>query len=104
LGKSEISKFYAIQNTEEARRYLKHSVLGKRLIECTQAVLDIDGFSISEIIGIDDLKLKSSMTLFASISGKNSVFEKVIDKYFQGEMDILTLNIIENQNTKGNDQ
>ena len=70
LGHSATTKFYALKSLEEARRYLAHPVLGPRLEECAQAVLAVEGRSVSEIFGYpDDLKLKSSMTLFARVAG-----------------------------------
>jgi uncharacterized protein (DUF1810 family) len=95
LGQSTISKHYAIKSIEEARQYLNHPVLGRRLIECAEAVLDIKGRSASEIFGSpDDLKLKSSMTLFACVTNPESVFARVLDTYFHGQRDIRTLNLV----------
>jgi uncharacterized protein (DUF1810 family) len=96
LGHSSTTKHYAIKSMEEARQYLAHPVLGTRLVECAEAVLAVEGRSISDIFGYpDDLKLKSSMTLFASIAEPNSVFERILDKYFQGERDVRTLRLLE---------
>ena len=96
LGYSSTSQYYAIKSREEALQYLKHHVLGRRLLESTEAVLGIEGRSISEIFGYpDDMKLKSSMTLFASIADPNSVFVRVLDKYFHGERDVITLSLLE---------
>jgi uncharacterized protein (DUF1810 family) len=95
LGLSSISKRYAIKSIEEARQYLNHPVLGKRLLECAEAALTIEGRSASEIFGYpDDLKLRSSMTLFAFVATPGSVFVRVLDKYFNGEQDVATLNIL----------
>lgn len=96
LGHSPTSQHYAIKSIEEARRYLTHSVLGARLLECSKAVLAIEGRSVSEIFGYpDDLKLKSSMTLFASVAeDPSSVFISVLEKYFRGEQDALTLQLL----------
>jgi len=100
LGHSATAKHYAIKSMEEARQYLTHPVLGKRLLECAEAVFAIEGRSISEIFAYpDNLKLKSSMTLFASVAAPGSVFERVLDKYFNGERDVLTLQILEKPNT-----
>src|ERR1035437_1985001 len=91
LGHSSTTKYYAIKNSEEARQYLKHPVLGKRLIECAKAVLAVEEKPILRIMGTpDDLKLKSSMTLFASISNE-PIFKEVIDKYFEGKYDEVTV-------------
>jgi uncharacterized protein (DUF1810 family) len=96
LGESETSKFYAIKSREEAREYLNHPLLGKRLLECSEAVLAIAGRSVTEIFAFpDDLKLQSSMTLFASFSEPNSIFIRVLEKYFSGEQDVKTLQILE---------
>lgn len=96
LGYSATSKHYAIKSMEEARAYLNHPVLGSRLLECADAVLAIEGRSASDILGYpDDLKLQSSMTLFASVAGPDSVFVRVLDKYFQGERDVRTLQLLE---------
>jgi uncharacterized protein (DUF1810 family) len=96
LGHSSTSKYYALKSIEEARQYYTHPVLGRRLLECAQAVLGIQGRSISEIFGYpDDLKLKSSMTLFASVADPYSVFVSVLDRYFNGERDVSTLRLLE---------
>ena len=95
LGHSTTSKHYAIGSVEEARQYLNHPVLGTRLLECAQAVLAIEGRSISEIFGYpDDLKLRSSMTLFACVGDSRCVFVGILDKYFGGERDSRTLAIL----------
>ncbi|MDJ0554390.1 MAG: DUF1810 domain-containing protein [Microcoleaceae cyanobacterium MO_207.B10] len=95
LAKSTTSKYYAIKSIEEAQQYLNHPVLGKRLLECAEIVFGIEGKSISEIFGYpDDLKFKSSMTMFFHVAKPDSIFARIIDKYFQGERDIQTLNIL----------
>jgi len=95
LGHSSTAKYYAIKSREEAREYLNHPVLGKRLLECAEAVLAVEGRSASEIFGYpDDMKLKSSMTLFESQAGPDSVFARVLNKYFQGERDARTIQIL----------
>jgi len=96
LGYSSTTQYYAIKSLAEAREYLKHPVLGTRLMECTDAVLAVEGRSVSDIFGYpDDLKLKSSMTLFAYVAEPDSVFVRVLEKYFQGERDVRTLQIVE---------
>lgn len=96
LGHSPTAKHYAIKSMEEARQYLHHPVLGARLVECAEAVLAVKGRSVSEIFGYpDDMKLKSSMTLFARAAAAASVFDQVIDRYFQGERDGMTLRLLE---------
>ena len=95
LAHSTTSKYYAIKSIEEARKYLNHPVLGARLLECAEAVLAVPGRSVSEIFGYpDDLKLKSSMTLFAQAADPRSVFVRILDKYFQGEQDVRTLDLL----------
>jgi uncharacterized protein (DUF1810 family) len=101
LGYSSTAKYYAIKSIEEAREYLKHPVLGSRLVECAEAVFTIHGRSVSEIFGYpDDLKLKSSMTLFASVAYPGSIFVRVLDKYFHGERDVQTLQLLGNRGGK----
>ena len=96
LGHSPTSQHYAIKSSEEARQYLKHSVLGARLLECAEAVLAVEGRSVSDIFGYpDDMKLMSSMTLFASVAeNPHSVFIQVLEKYFQGKQDDRTLQLL----------
>ncbi len=95
LGYSRTTRRYAIKSKEEARQYLHRPVLGKRLIECGQAVLDVTGRTAHQIFGFpDDAKLSSSMTLFAEVASTPSVFEQVLDKYFDGVRDARTLAIL----------
>ena len=96
LGHSTTSRRYAIKSIEEARQYLNHPILGKRLLECVKVLLAIEGRSISEILGHpDDRKLKSSMTLYTCIPNSPSVLFRVLDKYFNGNRDITTLQLFE---------
>lgn len=96
LGFSATSQFYAIKSQEEARSYLNHPILGQRLTECAEAVLSVTGRSASDIFGFpDDLKLKSSMTLFAAVSEPGSVFARVLDAYFGGQRDSKTLSLLD---------
>lgn len=89
LGQSATARFYAIKSLDEASHYLNHPVLGARLVECSEIVLGIQDRSITDIFGWpDDLKLKSSMTLFSCVANSNPVFGKVLDRYFQGERDL----------------
>ncbi|MFQ3615650.1 MAG: DUF1810 domain-containing protein [Cyanobacteriota bacterium] len=89
LGFSAMSQHYAIKSLAEAQAYLQHPVLGARLIECAEAVLQVNGRSAYEIFGSpDDLKLRSCATLFAQISPAGSVFHRLLDQYFQGEPDV----------------
>jgi len=92
LGRSPMAQHYAIQNLAEARAYLAHPLLGARLRECTQAVLDVEGKTAHEIFGSpDDLKFRSSMTLFAHAAPDEELFRAALDKYFDGEEDALTV-------------
>jgi len=94
LGLSATSKRYAIKGRAEARAYLDHPMLGARLRECAETVLAIEGRSANEIFGSpDDMKLKSSMTLFAMVG--DDVFERVLDKFFQGKPDAATLRLLD---------
>jgi uncharacterized protein (DUF1810 family) len=95
LGFSSTSKRYSIKSIVEAKAYLDHPVLGRRLIECSQAVLNVAGRSAHEIFGSpDDMKLKSCATLFATVSPEGSVFDQLIDKYYRGERDSKTLELL----------
>ena len=95
LGHSEIAKKYAIKSKEEAIAYLNHPILGTRLIECSEMLLTIKSLSVSDIFGYpDDLKFKSSMTLFASVENSSPVFSQALDQYFFDEKDSKTLSIL----------
>jgi uncharacterized protein (DUF1810 family) len=92
LGGSPTAARYAISSLDEARAYLRHDVLGPRLHECTQLVNAVQGRSIGEIFGSpDDLKVRSSMTLFARATQDNSDFVELLRRYYAGEEDPLTL-------------
>ncbi len=96
LGFSSTSKFYAIKDRAEAENYLAHPVLGKRLIEISNALLGIEGKTANQIFrSPDDAKLKSSMTLFGALNDTNPVFQTVLDKYFGGAKDDKTLKLID---------
>lgn len=95
LGFSATSQHFAIRSAAEGRAYLEHPVLGPRLVECAEAVLAVEGRSAREIFGSpDDLKLKSSATLFASVSPDGSVFHRLLEKYFDGQPDQRTLELL----------
>ena len=100
LGFSSTSKFYAIKSMEEAKAYLQHPVLGKRLKEITKVLLELETANARIIFGSpDDLKLHSCMTLFA-IAGEDNpdnLFKKVIEKFFRSKYDLNTLNILEEE-------
>ena len=92
LGSSPMARRYAIRSLDEARAYLAQPVLGARLIECASAVLGVEGRPAADIFGSpDDLKLRSSATLFALVSDADSVFERLLAKYFRDERDARTL-------------
>jgi uncharacterized protein (DUF1810 family) len=95
LGSSSVSRRYSIKSLEEARAYLEHPVLGPRLLECAEAVISIEGRSATEIFGSpDDLKLRSCATLFACVSPEESVFDRLLGKYYQGERDGKTFQLL----------
>ena len=95
LGRSSTSRLYAIGSVAEAEAYLRHPVLGPRLLEIARAVLDVEGRSASEIFGSpDDMKLRSSATLFAAVSPPGSAFQQILDRYFGGEPDDETLRLM----------
>lgn len=97
LGRSAASRHYAIRSLEEAAAYLAHPVLGPRLLRCCQALLQGQGQgkSASDIFGFpDDVKLRSSMTLFAQVDGAPPEFLAVLGRYFGGECDPQTLEIL----------
>ncbi|QQO31390.1 DUF1810 domain-containing protein [Bradyrhizobium diazoefficiens] len=102
LGFSAMSQRYAIGSRAEAEAYLAHPVLGPRLIECTRLVLAVDGRTINAILGApDDSKFRSSMTLFGAVSNE-PVFDEALAKYFTGEHDGATLEILSNLERKAN--
>ena len=92
LGYSSMAQRYAIASVDEARAYLEHPILGGRLRECTQLVCDVNDRTIHDIFGSpDDMKFRSSMTLFAHVAEEGSVFQEALRKYFGSEPDYLTL-------------
>lgn len=96
LGFSETSKYYAIKDIKEAEAFLKHPVLGKRLTVIVEELLKLDVTDATKIFGSpDNIKLKSSMTLFSSLPGTNPVFQQVLNKYFKGTKDLKTLEVID---------
>ena len=95
LGRSPMAERYAISSLGEAKAYLAHAVLGARLEECAALVNAVEGKSLQEIFGSpDDLKFRSSMTLFAHAAPPASVFREALDKYCGGEEDPLTLALL----------
>jgi uncharacterized protein (DUF1810 family) len=95
LALSSTSRYYAIKSLAEARAYLDHPILGPRLVACAEATLQIEGRSAREIFGSpDDLKLRSCATLFACVAPRDSVFDRLLTKYYQGERDGRTLQLL----------
>lgn len=95
LGQSVMAKRYSIRSRQEANDYLSHPVLGARLLECTVLMLAVKSKSAFEILGTpDDLKFRSSMTLFAEVAGYESVFRKALDRFQDGKRDMRTLELL----------
>jgi uncharacterized protein (DUF1810 family) len=95
LGSSSTSRLYSIKSVAEAEAYLAHPVLGPRLLECCDAALRVEGRSAVEIFGaIDERKLRSCATLFARVSQPDSVFDRLLEKFFDGKRDEKTLGLL----------
>lgn len=95
LGQSSTARYYSIRDLEEAREYYAHPVLGQRLREISGVLLELRGSDpVAVFGGIDSMKLKSSMTLFAVAAPDDPLFQQVLDKYYGGEQDTLTLRIL----------
>lgn len=95
LGRSANSEFYGVAELAEAIAYLKHPVLGPRLIECVQAVNAVEGRSAEDIFGdLDAVKFRSSMTLFAKAAPEEPIFAQALQEYFNGEFDPITLKLL----------
>jgi len=98
LGRSGTAQQFAIASLDEAKAYLQHPILGSRLRECTQLVLDVEGHSAEEIFGYPDyLKFRSCMTLFSTAAPDNALFKSALLKYFHGQPDQLTLDLLAQQ-------
>lgn len=96
LGHSETSRFYAISGAAQATAYLNNPLLGARLLECTRTVLERSGQSARAMFGTpDDMKLRSCMTLFASVAPEQVCFQQVLDRFFDGETDAKTIALLE---------
>jgi uncharacterized protein (DUF1810 family) len=96
LGQSQIANKYAISSGAEAKAYLGHPILGIRLIQCTQLTLATEERVAEQIFGtIDACKFKSSMTLFASVAPDQRVFQDALERYYHGELDSKTLNLLQ---------
>lgn len=95
LGFSEMANYYGISDLDEAKEYLDHPVLGSRLREISETILLIESSDPTSVFGTpDDMKLKSSMTLFSIAAPEETVFKAVLEKFFDGNQDIKTLKII----------
>ncbi len=95
LGNSPTARYYSIESLQEAREFLAHPVLGPHLLEISNALLELDTDDPDAVMGFpDNLKLRSSMTLFEAADPSEEVFGKVLDKFYGGERDRLTLNIL----------
>lgn len=95
LGRSGTAKFYGISGADEARAYLEHPVLGARLHQCCALLLMAKGVSARDVFGeVDAMKLRSCLTLFEAVSPRTPVFEECLDRYFAGERDQLTKELL----------
>jgi len=95
LGFSSTSQHYGINSLKEADAYSRHPVLGERMVAICKALLELESNNATEIFGSpDDLKLRSSMTLFSAIPGSDPVFQQVLDKFFKGKADQQTMTIL----------
>jgi uncharacterized protein (DUF1810 family) len=95
LGYSQTAQYYAIADLDEAKEFLKDDILGKNLIEISEALLEVESNDATHVMGWpDDLKLRSSMTLFALADPECDVFRKVLDKFYDGEMDERTIELL----------
>jgi uncharacterized protein (DUF1810 family) len=102
LGRSHMAHRYGISGLHEAIAYLQHPLLGARLRECTQLVLNVKGRSAVQILGSpDDLKFRSSMTLFAHATAANEIFVEALNVYFSGVEDRLTLDALNRLHGQG---
>lgn len=96
LGFSDIAKFYGIRGLQEANAYFSHPVLGPRLLEVTNSVMQIPGKSATQIFGVpDDVKFRSCMTLFALTDNADPIFNTAVEKYFNGLQDEYTLDLLQ---------
>ena len=101
LGHSSTAQYYAIKDIQEAKDYLNDAILGARLLEICEAALQVDCNDAWMVFGSpDDMKLKSSMTLFELVAPENLIFGQVLEKYFNGERDNVTIQIINQMNNE----
>jgi uncharacterized protein (DUF1810 family) len=97
LGHSQTAMYYGIAGRAEAAAYLRHAVLGSRLRECTEALLKVVNKSAHQILGYpDDLKLRSSVTLFRESAADDGLFQRTLDRFFEGLPDAKTLSMLAN--------
>ncbi len=95
LGHSEMAQHYGVSSRQEAEAYLAHPVLGARLRECTRLVVEVEGRSVDQIFGDpDNLKFRSSMSLFASAAPDEPLFRQALQKYFGGQLDPNTVALL----------
>src|SRR5262245_7946364 len=95
LGWSATAKHFAIKSKAEAKAYLEHPLLGPRLVKCCETLLNLQNASASEIFGYpDDLKLRSSATLFEQVADPDSIFDRVLKRFFDGKPDPQTLELL----------
>lgn len=95
LGRSPTTQRYSIKSMAEAEAYLRHPILGPRLIECAEALLGVEGRSAHEILGTpDDAKLRSSATLFSGVAPPGSAFHRILERFFAGKPDPRTLELL----------
>jgi len=101
LGSSSMAEDYAIRSRDEALAYCSHEILGPRLIECASALLCHRNKKVTEIMDWpDDLKLKSSMTLFAMVCPETKVFQEILDMFYDGDLDPKTVSFLSNENQR----
>lgn len=95
LGHSEMARYYGFRDIEEAQAYILHPILGKRLVEITQAMLRLDGLTAEQIFGSTDAwKLQCCMTLFQTVAPEEKVFGQVLERYYHGEEEWRTKNML----------
>lgn len=96
LGRSETAKYYALKDLHEAADFLNDPVLGKNYLEICEALIDLPTSDVTAVLGYpDDLKLQSSLTLFAMVPGADARFEKLLEKFYSGQKDLQTLSRIQ---------
>lgn len=100
LGRSGMAKHFGLENREEAAAYFEHALLGPRLARCCELVLGVWGRTAHEIFGTpDDLKLRSCMTLFEVVAPQEPAFSQILDRFYGGERDELTLRLLDSDRT-----